>query len=362
MMKVKCLVLILVAGLSACAASVRTEIPKGTVPVFHEEEKVNLEKGALALIPSSREEEAEKGTADGGMEALLTPQKYAQVGRFFFSYALGPENMIVLSLPNRADEDEKGSVPFRGSDLWIFRSSGNIRLTKTAFLHIDPSFSSGGDFIYFASRRGAAAEKTDEQKCHIWRIPSLSPGGITRIGSPAFAYRGPVESPDGKKLLFSEREVYEEVPSLWYSEANGALPTRLTRGGDGGWIDNETILFSAPDDDTGRFALWTCRTDGSLLTEIASDTEKDCLQPCADPSGRYIAFTKQVPGKPETADVYVLGLRDYLTRQLTTNLSRDDMPRWSRDGKFIYFRSSRGLGWNIWRIPADFLEKENPAS
>lgn len=361
-MKGKYLILILVVLLSACAASVRTEVPKGTVTVFYEKETLNPEKGTLAVVAASRKEAAEKGTADEGLETLLTPQKYARVGRFFFSYALGPENMVVLSLPNPADEKKKESGPFRGSDVWIFRSSGNIRLTKTVFFHIDPSFSSGGDFIYFASRRGAATERTDEQKYHIWRIPSLSSGGLTRIGFPAFSYQGPVESPDGKKLLYSGREVYEDVPALWYAEVNGALPTRLTGGVDGGWIDNETILFAAPDDDTGRYALWTCRIDGSLLTQIAADAEKDCFQPCVDPSGRYIAFTKQVPGKPETADIYVLGLRDYLTRQLTTNLSRDDMPRWSRDGKFIYFRSSRGLGWNIWRIPAAFLERESPAS
>jgi len=355
-------ILSLAAGLAACAGPVQTEVPKGTVTAFYEEEILNPEKGTLVITSEARKESAEKGTADQGMETLLTPQKYAQVGRFFLSYDMGPANRIVLSIPNLSEESGKQAGPFRGSDLWIFHSAGNTRLTKTGFFHNDPRFSQEGDFIYFASRRGVAVETTEDRKCYLWRIPSLSAGGLTRIGSPAFSCHGPAESPDGTKLLYGERETWEDTPALWYARVNGTLPTRLTEGIDGIWLDNDTVLFSAPDDNTGRAAIWTIRTDGSLLTQIAADTERDCFQPRADPSGRYIAFTKQLPGKPETADIHVLGLRDYLTRQITTNMSRDDMPRWSRDGKYIYFRSSRGLGWNIWRVPADFLERESPAS
>ena len=35
-------------------------------------------------------------------------------------------------------------------------------------------------------------------------------------------------------------------------------------------------------------------------------------------------------------------------KQLTTNGSRDDHPIVSSDGKTIFFRSNRGLEWNIW--------------
>lgn len=55
---------------------------------------------------------------------------------------------------------------------------------------------------------------------------------------------------------------------------------------------------------------------------------------------------------PETRDVYVYDTQTGLSQQLTTNASRDDMPRWSADGSSLMFRSTRGVGWNIWRVDA----------
>ena len=39
--------------------------------------------------------------------------------------------------------------------------------------------------------------------------------------------------------------------------------------------------------------------------------------------------------------------------RLTSDPAYDDGTDYARDGKWIYFNSNRGGGWNIWRIPAD---------
>ena len=40
-------------------------------------------------------------------------------------------------------------------------------------------------------------------------------------------------------------------------------------------------------------------------------------------------------------------------QQLTTNGSHDDKPCFDRHGEKIFFRSNRGIYWNIWRFKLD---------
>ena len=147
---------------------------------------------------------------------------------------------------------------------------------------------------------------------------------------------------------------------------NGALPTQLKQGEYASWIDDNTILFSAKDDTTGLYTIWTTKTDGSSLTQIIADNRMDCIAPEMSPDGKYIAFVKQLPNKTslstemQSRDIYIFNTKDYLTQQVTTNRSRDDMPHWSNSGEHLYFRSSRGVSWNIWRISTKFLYPNTP--
>lgn len=237
-----------------------------------------------------------------------------------------------------------------------------MRLTKTNYFNQDPSFSSDGKAVYFTSTRGKQAQGKFDQHDYVWRMPSQGSGGLTRIGTPSYKISGAIESPDGSKILFSTREFFDNSHFVWYMQKNGALPTMLKQGQYASWIDNETIVFAAPDENTGLFSIWTCKIDGSNLTQIVADNVMDCIYPAVSPDGKYLAFVKQTPSKDVTTeaqsrDIHAFHFADGLSQQLTTNTSRDDMPKWSRDGKFLYFRSSRGLSWTIWRLDAGFLSK-----
>jgi len=64
--------------------------------------------------------------------------------------------------------------------------------------------------------------------------------------------------------------------------------------------------------------------------------------------GKNIAFTAVEKGKKE--DVYVIGATGGMPRRLTTHPAEDKWPYWSRDGKWIYFASTRTGREEIWKM------------
>ncbi|MBW1989176.1 MAG: PD40 domain-containing protein [Deltaproteobacteria bacterium] len=306
------------------------------------------DNGVTTVTVEKAEEVAERSTVDKDAESLMAPQRYADIGSYFQNYAVNKKDEVVLSIFNQEGHD--------GSDLWVYKT-GKMRLTKTNYFHWDPAFSADGQSVYFVSDKGRVPRSASDQACYLWKVRSTGFGGLTRIGTPAYRYYSPAESPDGEHILVTCQEFMGNSHFLWYMKSNGALPTQLKQGQAGQWLDNQTIIFQAPDENTGLQTIWTCKIDGSVLTQILSDSEMLCIQPAPSPDGKYVAYVKQKPGKPESRDVYIMNLKDGLSQQLTTNKSRDDLPHWSADGKYLYFRSSRGLAWNLWRLDTSFLNR-----
>lgn len=326
----------------------------GKVSVVIEKEISDEKTGAIIVQAERLDEIADRSISDKGAEALLTPQRIANIGSSYFSsYSVGPSDEIIVSIYN---QDGKF-----GSDLWIFKN-GKIRLTNTNYFNQYPSFSSDGKIVYFAASSGKINQTKYDQNSYIWRMSSGGAGGLTRIGTPTYQIFYPLESPDGSKILFSSREFFDNSPFIWYMQKNGALPTQLKKGLFASWIDSTTIVFSAKDENTGFYSIWTFNIAGSNLTQIIFDNEMDCIFPTVDHSGQFIAYVKQYPNKNkivemQSRDIHIFQFKDGLSQQITTNISRDDMPHWSPKGDYLYFRSSRGLNWNIWRISTTFLNR-----
>jgi TolB protein len=52
-------------------------------------------------------------------------------------------------------------------------------------------------------------------------------------------------------------------------------------------------------------------------------------------------------------DLYVIPAGGGVERRLTDHPATDALPRWSRDGKWVYFTSDRSGNWQIYRVGAD---------
>lgn len=343
------------------------ENPFGKVPAIGIIESTDSKTGVTKLTTRSYAETAAKGVGDEGSGTTDPSQIAAEVGEYFVTFDVNDSVGILLEIPNGKTHS--------GSDLWIFKN-GKTRLTKTGYYHNRPSFSDDGNYVIFSSRKGKNVITNYAEDSYIWRMRSNAAGGMTRIGSPAFEYYYPSYSPDQSKVLCDVKSLRGEDISIWYMEANGVLPSQLTKGEYPRWLNDDTISFCAKDEITGRYGVWSCGIDGSMLTQLVVDSEFDCIMPSPHPHGKFIAFVKQKPlseikltskelsGKSaetvalikeakrdQTRDIFVYDINSGLVKQITTNASRDDMPRWSDDGNYIYFRSTRGLNWNVWRVP-----------
>jgi len=76
-------------------------------------------------------------------------------------------------------------------------------------------------------------------------------------------------------------------------------------------------------------------------------------EPAVAPDGRHVAFVVRetdLAADRGRTDVWWLDLRDPTPRRLTSHAENDASPAWSRDGRYVYFLSSRSGSNQIWRI------------
>ena len=78
--------------------------------------------------------------------------------------------------------------------------------------------------------------------------------------------------------------------------------------------------------------------------------------PQASPDGRFVAYvlrSTDIAANRGRTDLYLLDLTQRAAgpRQLTSDAANDNTPRWSPDGKYLYFLSARSGSTQVWRLP-----------
>jgi Tol biopolymer transport system component/tRNA A-37 threonylcarbamoyl transferase component Bud32 len=110
--------------------------------------------------------------------------------------------------------------------------------------------------------------------------------------------------------------------------------------------DGKRIAFASSR--SGVQGAWISDEDGSNLVQI-SDPNDGGRSPQWSPDGNKIVFDSLTRDRWE---LYVADVAERKPRKLVTNISDLVQPSWSRDGKWIYFRSDEPGRVGVYRCPA----------
>jgi len=236
------------------------------------------------------------------------------------------------------------------SNIWamdVAGSGGIQRWTDGKYLDEAPAFSADGKFVYFGSTRAG--------KNAIFRmsVTNLKGLGMVTPGTTADGY--PQISPDGKTLMWTASMPGSDIPQLWSLPlSNGlpdGLPMQIREGRESRWSPKgDLVLYTAVDRNIGKTKIWTMAPDGSRPTQLTTGSNYNDVDPIWSPDGSKIIFASDrgVSNDRQNFDIWMMDADGSHPKQLTTNGSHDDRPVITQDGQTIYFRSNRGLKWDIW--------------
>jgi Tol biopolymer transport system component/DNA-binding winged helix-turn-helix (wHTH) protein len=232
-------------------------------------------------------------------------------------------------------QEEIMTIPAIGGELILIA-------TEPAKLRGSPKWSADGHSVIFASDRGG--------KSALWRVSAE-----TRAPAAQFNENGswPAVSRMGDRLAY-QRETQSltiwqtELPAERKAEPRILVPlTSQTDQGPGPQFSPDGKKLAYMSDRSGTMEIWVSDRDGSNAFQLSA--VGDAGTPRWSPDSESIVFDAN---RRRGAVIEVLSLRGGAPRILTQDESENRCPSWSRDGKWIYFASSRAGSWQVWKIPS----------
>ncbi|HKP87965.1 MAG TPA: S41 family peptidase [Blastocatellia bacterium] len=167
-------------------------------------------------------------------------------------------------------------------------------------------------------------------------------GDMRQITDGPARDKEPQYSPDGKWIAFiSDSSGREE---LYITSTDGAGQPRMITNLDAlkfafAWSpDSKEIAFNASDNKLRKYVVESKQT-----AELASSKFGNIGAPAWSPDGKWVAYSK--PDYTRTSDVYMVSSAGGEERKVTFDSFNDVNPRFSHDGRKLYFvRTEGGFG------------------
>ncbi|HEY8459512.1 MAG TPA: winged helix-turn-helix domain-containing protein [Blastocatellia bacterium] len=266
-----------------------------------------------------------------------------------------------LAFTTRAEQIRLWSLPFDAS---TGRLRGEERpVTPAGVRAIYPALSPDGRKLAFVTRRAG--------KWELWE-KSLKDGRETLLAADESQRSQMHWSHDGSRLIYHRsrrvtqpnQEVPQNESSLVLMPAGGgAEQTIVTNGGMfiNAWdwsLDGKWILGGSDRQIPGRhgicaFPIAAAPHAEAQMRLIAAHPEKNLYQASFSPDQRWISFIAAPATEAGISTIYVIPASGGEWTRITEAKYFDDKPRWSPDGRRLYFVSNRTGFFNVWGIGFD---------
>ena len=257
------------------------------------------------------------------------------------------------------------------------------RLTNNPKNDLSPSWSPDGKRIAFASNRDGHVHIIHGWSMYEIYVMDADGGNLQNLTNDPRDDSFPSWSPDGKRIVFSsDRDGFKNddlviTSEIYVMDADGNNPQNLTNDDFDdrypSWSpDGKRIIFSSIRDGhfrgEGRITseIYVMDADGGNQQRLTNNLTED-QYPSWSPDGKRIAFSARRDGHFEhnldlTYEIYVMDADGGNQQRLTENRNNDWNSSWSPDGKRIAFRSDRkgdAVNWDIYVMDADGGNPQN---
>ncbi len=227
---------------------------------------------------------------------------------------------------------------------------GNVVFAKKGCIQESPWIGNDGKDIYFCSNI------TGVPRIWAMRLDDIRGNLKDQTGGEGAQFE-PSVSDDGRTTVFTSFLPGSKEEAICVADDSGGI-TYLRKGGcprvSG---DGKQIVFLSPGEESGKYnQVWVMDVHGKPMRQI-TNLDGECRDASFSPDGKAIVFSCDALGEEASGkrdfNIWIADMQDGTQKQMTTNSAADVSPVWSKDGRYIYFCSNRGMKWNIWRLNLD---------
>ena len=269
-----------------------------------------------------------------------------------------------------------GSLAFASSTaarrVWLFEVDASGRalaaaprpLTPPEWNATQPSLSPDGESLVAQAWPIGAAE----HEVRLVPVGGASHRRLRRIGADEMIFMTHW-SPDGRRLLYGyrfgvsgarRRSSIRLLDLATLQESNVTTDAPFTAADNPwGWSrDGRSVLANGSRYADVRFAIVRLPMAAAPAAEraatvLVSSADHGLWNASESPDGRWVLYQSQEVREARESSLFVMPAGGGPARPLTGPGEWDDYPRWSADGRIVYFVSRRGGRFGLWGIGFD---------